>query len=74
MALESIDGADYPAREGRCPRCGEAAALRFAGPCSRCVAELRARFAALDGRVDVAVEAFEPKLHVTPNAVALKDD
>ena len=42
------------------------------GPCPSCRGELRAKFRA-EGRV-VEVAEYEPKMNVTPNAVALKDD
>ena len=54
-----------------CPRCGSDTHERFYGPCEGCRHELRA---ALGGRArDVQVAAYEPKMNVTPNAVALKD-
>jgi hypothetical protein len=54
-----------------CPRCGAVRPVRFYGPCDPCRDELRAT---LGGAArDVAVAAYEPKLNVTPNAVALKD-
>ena len=55
-----------------CPRCGHEVEERFHGPCESCRTELRTTFAR-DGRV-VEVAEYEPKLNVTPNAVALKDD
>ncbi|MEY4607182.1 MAG: hypothetical protein RLY45_1942 [Actinomycetota bacterium] len=58
-----------------CPRCGsllDAATERFYGPCADCRAQLRAKFLG-DGRT-VEVAEYEPKMNVTPNAVALKDD
>lgn len=55
-----------------CPRCGQATLARFYGPCDDCRAALRARFSGLAHTV--AVGAYEPKMNVTPNAVALKDD
>jgi NMD protein affecting ribosome stability and mRNA decay len=55
-----------------CPRCGSALDERFYGPCTACRAELRAKFTG-EGR-DVEVAEYEPKMNVTPNAVALKDD
>ena len=55
-----------------CPRCGRDGDERFYGPCSSCRSELQATFAR-DGRV-VDVAEYEPKVNVTPNAVALKDD
>lgn len=54
-----------------CPRCGREAEERFAGPCSACRDELRARFAGRARQVEAA--EYEPKMNVTPNAVALKD-
>jgi hypothetical protein len=58
--------------EFSCPRCQAATADEFYGPCTTCRGELAAKFAGL-GR-DVEVAEYEPKMNVTPNAVALKDD
>lgn len=55
-----------------CPRCGGAASDRFYGPCGSCRSELRASLGS-EGKVLDEVE-FVPKMNVTPNAVALKDD
>ena len=55
-----------------CPRCGAEGTARFYGPCEPCRVALRAMFVS-DGRV-VEVAEYEPKMNVTPNAVALKDD
>ncbi len=55
-----------------CPRCGVDVRQRFYGPCPSCVSSLRAT---LVGRGDeVEAPEYEPKMNVTPNAVALKDD
>lgn len=55
-----------------CPRCRSSAEARFYGPCDDCRQQLRA---ALGGAArEVERSAFEPSMHVTPNAVALKDD
>jgi hypothetical protein len=55
----------------RCPRCGHAVTQRFYGPCDDCRRELRSTVA---GEVQVLeAESFEPKMNVTPNAVALKE-
>ena len=54
-----------------CPRCHEAAVVRFYGPCDGCREVLRAEQAGTAR--DVEVEAYEPKMNVTPNAVATKD-
>ena len=55
-----------------CPRCARPVTEGFYGPCGPCRSELRASF----GRAAQEVEAveYEPKVNVTPNAVALKDD
>ncbi len=55
-----------------CPRCGTTADERFYGPCTSCRDELRAKFLG-EGR-EVEVAEYVPKMNVTPNAVALKDD
>jgi hypothetical protein len=55
-----------------CPRCQSDVEERLYGPCSSCRSELRARYVS-EGRV-VEVAEYEPKMNVTPNAVALKDD
>ncbi len=55
-----------------CPRCQRGAVARFYGPCEECRTELRAKF--LGEQRDVAVAEYVPKMNVTPNAVALKDD
>jgi hypothetical protein len=62
--------ADVPAIT--CPRCGAEADVRYYGPCDACRDALRA----LLGNEARAIEAaaYEPAMHVTPNAVALKDD
>ena len=56
-----------------CPRCGASITdERFYGPCTSCRDALRAKYLA-EGRV-VEVAEYEPKMNVTPNAVATKDD
>ena len=55
-----------------CPRCGVGVDDRFYGPCYTCRIDLRAKYLS-EGRVVVLAE-YEPKMNVTPNAVALKDD
>ncbi|HEX5366993.1 MAG TPA: hypothetical protein VFW63_10085 [Acidimicrobiales bacterium] len=55
-----------------CPRCGVAARDHYYGPCEACRATLRRALAGEARQVEQA--AYEPKLNVTPNAVALKDD
>ena len=55
-----------------CPRCRAAVSQRFYGPCESCCIALRAKFPGI-GR-DVTAAEYVPKMNVTPNAVALKDD
>jgi hypothetical protein len=57
--------------ERTCPRCGQTVSEVFYGPCTACRTVLRAE----QGGVarDVEVAEYEPKMNVTPNAVALKD-
>ncbi len=54
-----------------CPRCAETATVAFYGPCASCRETLRATQCGTAREVEVA--AYEPKMNVTPNAVALKD-
>lgn len=54
-----------------CPRCGTRVSERLWGPCSSCREDLRAMGG--PGR-EVAAPAYVPKVNVTPNAVALRDD
>lgn len=55
-----------------CMRCGRSEPMRFYGLCASCRGELRSRFDR-DATV-IEVAEYEPKMNVTPNAVALKDD
>jgi hypothetical protein len=58
--------------EFSCPRCQKATTDEYYGPCSECRIELVATMRSVARVVDVA--EYEPKMNVTPNAVALKDD
>jgi hypothetical protein len=58
--------------EFSCPRCHQRVDERFYGPCGACRTALRAAFVRQAEVVEVA--EYEPKMNVTPNAVALKDD
>ena len=54
-----------------CPRCGTDVEARFYGPCETCRVALRAAY---EGEArEVEVEAYVPKMNVTPNAIATKD-
>ena len=63
---EKFDTSAYP-----CPRCETTMAADFYGPCESCVAELKAS-QQNEASGDTAA-AYEPKMNVTPNAVALKE-
>jgi hypothetical protein len=57
--------------EIECPRCHQPATERLYGPCAACRADLRAK---LQGeQSDLQVAEYEPKMNVTPNAVASKE-
>jgi hypothetical protein len=56
----------------RCPRCKHEAAQVGYGPCVWCRGELRIWAIGRVLKVEEA-EEYEPKMNVTPNAVALKD-
>ncbi|HAX06365.1 MAG TPA: hypothetical protein DCX77_11865 [Acidimicrobiaceae bacterium] len=57
--------------EFECPRCSEAACQPFYGPCESCRDDLRQMFVAESK--DVENKRYEPKMNVTPNAVATKE-
>ena len=62
-----FDLSSYP-----CPRCEKTMAADSYAPCQDCIAELKA---SQQGKATgEAAAAYEPKMNVTPNAVALKDD
>lgn len=54
-----------------CPRCQAPTSARFYGPCAGCRAALVASLGSERRTVEVA--EYEPKMNVTPNAVATKD-
>lgn len=55
-----------------CPRCTAECDVEYYGPCESCREQLKA---SLGGdAVEVVAAEYEPKMNVTPNAVALKDD
>ncbi len=63
---------DLAPQDLTCPRCARPVRQRFYGPCDECRAELR-RTGRAEARI-VEVAEYEPKMNVTPNAVATKDD
>jgi hypothetical protein len=54
-----------------CPRCEKDVEARFYGPCDDCRMVLRAEQSNETQELETA--AYEPKMNVTPNAVALKE-
>jgi predicted amidophosphoribosyltransferase len=67
-----FDPKEFPAEPMACLRCSAVVPMQFRGMCPSCTEELRVKYQS-DGRV-VAGAEYEPTMHVTPNAVALKDD
>jgi hypothetical protein len=67
-----VEQLDLSPIELECMRCRRHAEMRVPGLCRECRDELVARFAAKPREIEAA--AYEPKMNVTPNAVALKDD
>jgi len=63
---EQFDLTSFP-----CPRCSNIIAADSYGPCPDCVTELKAT-QQTEATGDAAA-AYEPKMNVTPNAVALKE-
>jgi hypothetical protein len=54
-----------------CPRCGTQVTEDYYGPCTSCRGQLRATLVG-EERDNEAGE-YEPKMNVTPNAVATKE-
>ncbi len=54
-----------------CPRCDVEVTAAFYGPCEDCRGELRASVAGVSR--DIGAQEYEPKMNVTPNAVATKE-
>jgi len=67
-----MDQADFSPIDSECLRCHAHEAMRVPGLCASCRDELGTKFAADVKNIEVA--RYEPTMHVTPNAVALKDD
>ncbi len=58
-----------------CPRCQQDSSERFYGPCEACRAQLREtqRGTPSEAEGDDVGAEYEPKMNVTPNAVASKE-
>jgi hypothetical protein len=57
--------------EFACPRCGTDVHERLYGPWDACRGQLRATMGT-EGH-ELVDEAYDPKMNVTPNAVAIKE-
>ncbi|MEM7274914.1 MAG: hypothetical protein AAF547_17665 [Actinomycetota bacterium] len=71
---DRIISADTPAPEVLsflCPRCGLPAEGRYFGPCRACNEQLQATYVGV--AKDVEAPEYEPKMNVTPNAIATKE-
>jgi hypothetical protein len=64
--METIDLGSFV-----CPRCQQTVSSDFYGPCAQCRTDLAALFS-VEAR-EIEAVAYEPKMNVTPNAVALRD-
>ena len=71
--MADADVLDSDLLDFECPRCLVAVTEPYYGPCGSCRDLMRANVAGL-ARDDLEAEAYVPKMNVTPNAVALKDD
>jgi hypothetical protein len=71
LGLIRVDAGEYPPVAQPCLRCGTETELPFAGPCPACTEQLRATMGTEAREIDAT---YTPKMNVTPNAVALKDD
>jgi hypothetical protein len=67
-----MDAVDLTPIPFDCLRCGTTAPMRFRGLCEDCRRQVREGLQR-EAR-DIEVAEYVPKMNVTPNAVALKDD
>lgn len=65
------DPVDADLSDFTCPRCARSVRETYYGPCSSCRSELKATLGG-EGRA-VEAASYEPKMNVTPNAVATKE-
>lgn len=69
--MDSYDATAFAPEEFVCPRCDARSVQRFPGLCPECVTALRE---SMRGEVTEVDTEYVPKVNVTANAVALKDD
>ncbi len=55
-----------------CPRCSLESVADYYGPCETCRTELRATMGSYAH--EIVPTEYQPKINVTPNAVAMRDD
>ena len=70
-AEDSADAGEVQQLEFTCPRCRLEVSEQFYGPCTSCRTTLRVQVGGEAREVESA--AYEPKMNVTPNAVATKE-
>ena len=70
-SLDGSGSAEPLALPFACPRCKRDTVEEFWGPCEHCRSELRMTLSG-EARA-IEAQAYEPKMNVTPNAVATKD-
>ncbi len=71
IAEQSTDEGEPDVLDFTCPRCRLEVTEAFYGPCTSCRTTLRVTQAG--EQRDVEIAAYEPKMNVTPNAVASKE-
>ncbi len=69
--MDSYDATAFAVESYTCPRCQAAAEMRFPGLCRACVTTLRDT---MRREAHVVDAEYVPKVNVTANAVALRDD
>ncbi len=69
--MDSYDANVFAPEAFDCPRCAQVTTQRFAGLCAACVEQLRTAMRREAAEIDAE---YVPKMNVTANAVALRDD
>lgn len=72
MLAPMADTLDLDLEPFACPRCQTVVTERLYGPCEACRVQLRATYGG--ERREVEGAEYTPKMNVTPNAVATRDD
>lgn len=69
--MDSYEASAFAIEPFTCPRCRAEVEMRFPGLCPTCVTALRTT---MRGEAQVVDAEYVPKMNVTVNAVALRDD